>query len=658
MKHSVGVTLASRIAADEAAHGNWNEVQPEHLIIGLCSLEKLLNHSGAPIPDVHGQVHRAIRAESEAVQDLLARFNMEPQTLRRHMRRNKANRNFKRDGRIITHSQRSLAVFQRAAELATARQADEIDCSCLMTTLLEDAFRPLEALSALHGTRVAIKCLATLNYSLVHADVPFVSSIEVINDGLLPVRAAELRITLADYAASGSMPIEEVPPQSRRIVKATPKFQFDHHHLRDLAEPVKVPLQAWIDGARIPLTFPLEVALLPPVAWNCEAFAEALAGFVMPQTNAIREIVNRSTFELRRLVGDAEGFVDLSESLDPDAAEKTLQALYFCLQERYGIRYEYEPRTYAPEWQIVRFHDQVIDQLQGTCIDLSLLLAACLESVHRDPLIALVKIHDNPTTGEVIHHAVIGCWRTQCPPGAPPVVWDGEDFLRCVRNGEILVLDSKGFPKTKEFRSGMPYADCRKAGNNYVERYPLVYAIDIRAAREAGYAPMALGSGGQFDRPAWVAVFRARLEAERLSSPAVGARHLLLGLLGLPDSLLGRALLLFGPGKPAEAARIAETSLPRGLATGRCRRETADWRAVMSQAGKLAKQRAALTIHEADLAMALACTPTQAGRVLDSLGISIDQFRQALLTVCNVAIVASEWHSSSSADENPASPDG
>jgi hypothetical protein len=60
---SIGVDLAWRIAATEAALSRHELIEPEHLFIGLCSLEKML------LPEVRQQlqlpedVARSLRAE-------------------------------------------------------------------------------------------------------------------------------------------------------------------------------------------------------------------------------------------------------------------------------------------------------------------------------------------------------------------------------------------------------------------------------------------------------------------------------------------------------------------------------------------------------------------------------------------------------------------
>jgi hypothetical protein len=301
--------------------------------------------------------------------------------------------------------------------------------------------------------RVEVKCLPTVNYSLVHADVPFLLEVTLFNEGDAPLMDGRLQLALSGYAESEMVTIPTVPAKGSHMVNPLPKFTFKREKLKDLPTPETVTLEAWVNDERMPLNPPVEVKVLPPNAWHCVGHEKALAGFVMPNSDAVDEIITRARRFLQRLLKKAQGFADALESADPKAVEKTLKAVYFCLQERYDITYEYEPHFDAPDWQMIRFHHKVldVDELEGTCIDLALLFAACLENVHRQPLIIIVK------TGNGVQHAVIGCWRERSLATAA-VIRDEAQLRRWVKSGEILVLDSKGFPKTKEFPERMPFA--------------------------------------------------------------------------------------------------------------------------------------------------------------------------------------------------------
>ena len=500
--------------------------------------------------------------------------------------------------------------------------------------------------------RIALTCLPVVNYSLVNTDVPFLTGLTIYNDSSKPFKNAKLRVTLSDYAESQLVNIPLIPARGSYMVSPLPRFLFNPHRLRDLPEPETAPVEVYVNNERVPLTSPAEVKVLPANAWHCVGHEVALAGFVMPHSDAVAEIKSRARFELQRLLKGVKGWADAIESSDPKATEKTLKALYLCLQERYGITYEYEPRTYAPDWQMVRFHQEVLADLEGTCIDLALLFAACLESIHRDPLIIIVKIGRDPKSGVDLQHAVIGCWRNGIPVGRNgtplwgPIISDEARVRNWVESGEILILDSKGFPQTKEFPEGMPFSECQKKGIDYVKNYPLFYAVDVVTARDAGITPMPFGKGAQFDRSAWLATFRASREAERLQSPAVGARHLLLGLLSLDDGLMGQVFAQFGKGVAGNVAKSVRASLRHTEAARRPLPKTNDWQAVIRRAKEIAASNSSLLVTEADLATALLETPSQVDKVLEREELSRQRCLDKLGALHGKGATPSEWHDS------------
>jgi len=496
---------------------------------------------------------------------------------------------------------------------------------------------------------VSVRCLANINYSLVHAGIPFLSNVTVHNDSDAVLRAFELQLLLPGFAEATGIVVPSIPAKGSVDIHPLPNCLFNELGLRDLGEPLKITMRALMDGTTLQLAPLVEAVLLPPNAWDCIGHYQALAGFVMCDADAVKEIIKRARYELRRLWKGGLGFVDLRQSGDPRAIIATLKALYYCLQERYQITYELERRSYAADWQLIRFHDEILDDLTGTCIDLALLFAACLESVHRDPLILIVEVGQDPVNSTGIQHAIIGCWRVESL-STEPLIRDQRQLLRWITSGEILILDPTGFSRTREYPDGMSFPECEVSGKKYVDKCPVAYALDIRAARDAGLTPMPLGRGLRYSRSAWLAIYRARREAQRLKSPAISARHLLLGLLRLVDGELHRVLAAFGTGIPAAIAESAERSLEPSGRQQYSARETDDWRAILQCAEKKAQVRTGSLVKEGDLVTALLEMPSRIDDVLASVQLDRPQCLLVLRALFREGPVPSEWHGSGISD--------
>ena len=490
---------------------------------------------------------------------------------------------------------------------------------------------------------VSVKCLPAVNYSLVHCDVPFLDEVILSNNSDLLLSNIEIKILLPGYAESQKVNISSIPAKAKHTLDPLPRFLFDRQKMRDLAEAEAVAVEVRAQGERVPLDSEVQVKILPPNAWCNVNHEEVLASFVLKESKAVRKVIKRARVALSCLVKERQGFENVLTA-HPEPARTIIKAIYFCLQERYDIDYGREPRYYAREWQVVRFPDELLQNLEGTCIDLALLLAACLENRHLNPVIVIVR------TGLFIYHALVGCW-TKKPLSAEPIIKDGGRLQQLVEEEELLLLDSVGIARGKQ--SYESFAECESKGKEYLDEacagyygHEFMYAIDICAARYRGYEPMPFGGGIEFERGAWMAIFRARREAERLRSSALGVRHLLLGLLSLENSLLEQTITKMGEGSAERVRVTAERSVSSDEKGQRILRETDDWRGVMKRARKKARERGDELVTEANLTRALLETPGNLDKVLGMEGLSRDRCLANFQMLIEGGPVESMWHSS------------
>jgi hypothetical protein len=122
----------------------------------------------------------------------------------------------------------------------------------------------------------------------------------------------------------------------------------------------------------------------------------------------VTQIIQSAQELLACLADDvAQGF-DGYQSLDVEADDPAegvdlqVRAIWMALIVRLPLSYINPPPSYEPESQRLRTPSQVLQSGRGTCIDLSLLLAACLEYVEIHPVIFLLEGHAFP-----------GYWRSE-----------------------------------------------------------------------------------------------------------------------------------------------------------------------------------------------------------------------------------------------------
>ena len=130
-----------------------------------------------------------------------------------------------------------------------------------------------------------------------------------------------------------------------------------------------------------------------------------LPSFVLPRDPVVDELRRRALPSLRLLDDQfGGGFLGYQGSDDVDwhRVENQAKAIWGTLAFEYGLSYINPPPTYAGHAQRLRTPSEVVGSRSGTCIDLALLFAACLELIDIYPVIVMYEGHAN-----------VGYWRSR-----------------------------------------------------------------------------------------------------------------------------------------------------------------------------------------------------------------------------------------------------
>ncbi len=253
------------------------------------------------------------------------------------------------------------------------------------------------------------------------------------------------------------------------------------------------------------------VALLPVDEWYDDSKNNPwLPSFVLPRDPAIARIIGEARKYLVALTDDTNaGFDGYQQVDDPDggahATDRTdlqVQAIWTALVNDRKLLYINPPPAYSRGGQRLRTPSELLHTSSGTCIDLSLLLAACLEYVEIHACLVLI-------TG----HCFVGYWRADAyqeefmtvarPPEGrvrslgesafrsgrielvDPYGWrvgpQGYDELQgYVRADALCLLESTGLC------FGYPFAQAQQEGlDNLADRNAFDSLLDIRVARRS-----------------------------------------------------------------------------------------------------------------------------------------------------------------------------
>lgn len=171
------------------------------------------------------------------------------------------------------------------------------------------------------------------------------------------------------------------------------------------------------------------VLLLPIDEWVDDDYGRRwLPSFVLPRDPAIRQIIDAAQKYLVALEDDAGAGFDGYQSVemqdgDPaevcDSVDLQVRAIWSALMLDFPLAYINPPPTFTDKSQRIRTPSDTISGRRGTCIDLALLLAACLEYIDIYPAIVLLSGH------------------------AFPAYWRHSDYLERFMSGQDVRLPAK-----------------------------------------------------------------------------------------------------------------------------------------------------------------------------------------------------------------------
>jgi len=263
-----------------------------------------------------------------------------------------------------------------------------------------------------------VTALRDLNYSMLHNPMSgrgqLFSKYRVVNHSTEDLRVlveAEL------HAGADNFPYRQV-------------FEVGKHSFRDITENISVPLTSELarevrESVRTSLytrvslirvegeqklfehTYP--ITLLPVNEWqDDEENMIWLPSFVMPRDPSVSRVVELGRKYLQAITDDPGAAFDGYQRVGQDQAQsreivnQQVRAIWCALQYDFDIGYTNPPPSYTHRSQRLRTPSQVIGGKLGTCIDLALMVAACLEYVDIKSTIFLYR-----------GHACVGYWATE-----------------------------------------------------------------------------------------------------------------------------------------------------------------------------------------------------------------------------------------------------
>lgn len=366
-----------------------------------------------------------------------------------------------------------------------------------------------------------------LNYSMLHNDRGLFQkfSLTKLQPGLLTGVHIEVKLYVGSTEGFGY------------------DAQFNLEESKDLCDTIRIPLMylagnslqervhaslyvrvTWEPEGRTSLELYRDthrVTLLPLDEWRDDDTDRVwLPSFVLPRDPAVGHIIDAAQRYLMALLDDSNAGFDGYQSTTgdeelTDSVDLQVQAIWSSLLYERTLNYINPPPTYTSRSQRIRTPSDILHGKRGTCIDLALLLASCLEYIEIYPVIILLKGHAFPcywrryaahrtfiegalpaNTASVVEAASGSTGGS----GAKKPAWyvspqtDSKSYemvVQWVRNRDIVPIETVWLTQHGSF-----YGAIEEGVKNLRNKQDFDAFIDVTLARRHGVTPIPLGVAG------------------------------------------------------------------------------------------------------------------------------------------------------------------
>lgn len=258
--------------------------------------------------------------------------------------------------------------------------------------------------------RVDLDVPREINYSLLHNNRRLLDTLTLnkLVDHPLDEVSVQVQLNVGDGSAPFLHTATTVAEPQLALADEV-RLPLTAALLRSPRERIQTTLYvkvAW-DG-RIACETTRPITLLPVDEWfDDTANNPWLPSFILPRDPAVSKIVSTARSHLVTLTDDPNASFDGYQTVEADASDGgesvdlQVQAIWTALVQQYRLLYVNPPPAYSYRNQRLRTPSEILQTRSGTCIDLALLLASCLEYIDIYPVVVLLS-----------GHAFVGYWRT------------------------------------------------------------------------------------------------------------------------------------------------------------------------------------------------------------------------------------------------------
>lgn len=315
-----------------------------------------------------------------------------------------------------------------------------------------------------------------VNFAMQQNSIPVIRSIQLKNCTETVMERITVSVhTFPEFSFPLEFHAENLAPEDT-VEFDGKRFMLNPDYLMRLTERLaaKIEIKVSVNGEECDQEI-FDIDILTYNEWTGPLIIpELIASFVTPNHPFVAKVLRRAAEKMQewKTTGAMCGYQKKSEN---DVLMQ-MAAIFAALQEE-NIAYSMPPAGFELVCQKVRLCDDIESQRLGTCLDLSLLYASCLEQAGLNPILVFIK-----------GHAFVACWLI--PETFPAPCQD--DFSLITKRiseevGEIAVVECTLFAGTKDIDFDKAKLTAEKV---FFDGSELQFFIDIKQARAMGIRPI------------------------------------------------------------------------------------------------------------------------------------------------------------------------
>ncbi|WP_067841048.1 DUF3320 domain-containing protein [Amphibacillus sediminis] len=233
-----------------------------------------------------------------------------------------------------------------------------------------------------------------ISFALQQNHVPFMKRLSIEN--ISEEKHHDIKIELSSnpsFFEPETIHIEVLNPEE--TIEIHPDIPLSADYLINLDESITGHFSLKIRiGDKEAYQKKLPVDILSFDSWpGANVIPEIISSFVTPNRPFVMDIIKQAS-KIMQEKSDTNA-MDGYQSGDPNRVIAQLSAIYSAIQSQ-EISYANPPASFETQGQKIRFPDIIKEHKLGTCLDLTLLYAACAESIGIHPLIVFFRGHAYP----------------------------------------------------------------------------------------------------------------------------------------------------------------------------------------------------------------------------------------------------------------------